>query len=63
MTSMTWTTFTPAATAPIAGVITMPAFATKLARFAAIFLGVNADKDDHFRGLDLNGNAMWSTRH
>lgn len=31
-----------------------------LTRFIAVFFGANADKDDHFRGLDLNGNAMWS---
>lgn len=62
MTTTTWTSAatTTTATTDIASVA-KPKLAY-LKRFAAVALGVNADKDDHFRGLDLNGNAMWSKK-
>ena len=57
---MTTATFT--ATAPVTPI---PSFAApkglkSFGRFLTVFFGLNADKNDHFRGLDLNGNAMWS---
>jgi hypothetical protein len=56
------TTATFSATAPITHIPTFktPKGLTTLGYFIAVFFGVNADKVDHFRGLDLNGNAMWS---
>ena len=57
MTSMTFTAPAPTGTIPA---ITLPFGFKKFGRFVAVFFGVNADKCDHFRGLDLNGNAMWS---
>ena len=61
MTSATWTATAPATTATDIATIAKPKFAY-LMRFAAVALGVNADKVDEFRGLDLNGNAMWSKK-
>jgi len=61
MTTTTWTSApTVTATTDIA-TVAKPKLAY-LMRFAAVALGINADKDDHFRGLDLNGNAMWSKK-
>jgi hypothetical protein len=57
MTTMTFTATAPITTIPA---ITLPFGFKKFGRFASVFFGLNADKSDDFRGLDLNGNAMWS---
>lgn len=56
---MTTATFT--ATAPVTNIpsIKVPAGFKKLGHFIAVFFGAYAD-EANFRGLDLNGNAMWS---
>jgi len=61
MTSATWTATAPATTTQDIATIAKPKFAY-LMRFAAVALGINSDKNDDFRGLDLNGNAMWSKK-
>ena len=57
---MTTTTFSPAVAVPSTPAFAVPKGIKALVRFATVFFGLNADKPDHFRGLDLNGNAMWS---
>lgn len=62
---MTSTTYTaPVALDPAAftGMSTV-SMMSKIKQFTAVLFGVNSDKPDYFRGLDLNGNAMWSTQH
>lgn len=61
---MTTTTYTaPIATsAPVAtGNKALSAF-NKVNTFFNVFFGATADADSNFRGLDMNGNAMWVTK-
>lgn len=60
MTSTTWTSTTIATARPDFGATLMPAL-KKIGHFLAVCLGVHADTDSNFRGLDLNGNAMWAS--
>jgi len=32
----------------------------EMGHFVAVCLGAYAEQDSNFRGLDLNGNAIWS---
>ena len=57
----TMTYIAPATAFSAAAVTTKarPAF-EKFGHFFAVFFGANAVQDSPFRGLDLNGNAMWT---
>lgn len=59
MTTVTWTSVNTAFNTTDFAAIVMPPLRTT-ARYIAIFFGAHAAQDSNFRGLDMNGNAMWA---
>ncbi|WP_420862365.1 hypothetical protein [Algirhabdus cladophorae] len=60
MTTMTYTaTAQPIKTVDF-GAFILP-IAKKVAHFLKVCAGVYAEQDSNYRGLDLNGNAVWAT--
>jgi len=60
MTTMTYTTSAPAIKSINFGEFLAPA-AQKIGHFLKVCAGVYAEQDSAYRGLDLNGNAVWAT--
>lgn len=59
MTTVTWaSTNTTFNTVDFTAII-MPPLRTAV-HYIAIFFGAHAAQDTNFRGLDMNGNAMWA---
>ncbi len=61
MTSITWTTSAKS--------LRIPSFDARLVKalkdmrhFLAVCIGVYAEQDSNYRGLDLNGNPVWAKR-